>query len=43
MDRLDNQVRDYPWGSAGDIPGFLGIPAGGEPVAELWMGAHPDL
>ena len=43
MDRLDNQVRDYPWGSAGDIPGFLGIPASGEPVAELWMGAHPDL
>jgi len=43
MDHLDNQVRDYPWGSAGDIPEFLGIPASGEPVAELWMGAHPDL
>ena len=42
MDRLDNLVRDYPWGSAGDIPGFLGMPASGEPVAELWMGAHPD-
>src|SRR5215467_13890635 len=35
MDRLDNQVRDYPWGSAGDIPDFLGIPASVEPVAEL--------
>jgi mannose-6-phosphate isomerase len=43
MERLDNLVRDYPWGSAGDIPEFLGIPATGEPVAELWMGAHPDL
>jgi mannose-6-phosphate isomerase len=43
MERLDNLVRDYPWGSAGDIPGFLGMPASGEPVAELWMGAHPDL
>jgi mannose-6-phosphate isomerase len=42
MDRLDNLVRDYPWGSAGDIPEFLGMPASGEPVAELWMGAHPD-
>jgi mannose-6-phosphate isomerase len=43
MERLDNLVRDYPWGSAVDIPEFLGIPATGEPVAELWMGAHPDL
>src|SRR5579864_1009312 len=42
MERLDNLARDYPWGSAGDIPEFLGIPASGEPVAELWMGAHPD-
>src|SRR5260370_37396428 len=42
MERLYNPVRDYPWGSAGDIPDFLGIPADGSPVAELWMGAHPD-
>ena len=42
MDLLENPVRDYPWGSAGDIPEFLGVPAGGGPVAELWMGAHPD-
>ncbi len=41
MDRLDNPVRGYAWGSAGDIPGFLGRPAGHQPVAELWMGAHP--
>jgi mannose-6-phosphate isomerase len=43
MDRLDNQVRNYAWGSAEDIPAFLGIPADGSPVGELWIGAHPDL
>lgn len=42
MDRLDNPVRDYAWGSAIDIPHFLGIAADGGPVAELWIGAHPD-
>ncbi len=42
MERLDNPVRDYAWGSASDIPEFLGIAAEGGPVAELWIGAHPD-
>ncbi len=42
MQRLDNPVRDYAWGSASDIPDFLGIAAEGGPVAELWIGAHPD-
>jgi mannose-6-phosphate isomerase len=42
VERLDNPVRDYDWGSPGDIPGFLGIAADGGPVAEMWMGAHPD-
>jgi mannose-6-phosphate isomerase len=41
MDRLDNPVRHYAWGSTGDIPGFLGVPPDGTPQAELWMGAHP--
>jgi mannose-6-phosphate isomerase len=41
MDRLDNPVRHYAWGSARDIPDFLGVPADGTPQAELWMGAHP--
>jgi mannose-6-phosphate isomerase len=41
MDRLDNPVRPYAWGSACDIPDFLGAPADGTPQAELWMGAHP--
>jgi mannose-6-phosphate isomerase len=42
MDRLENPVRNYAWGSAEDIPAFIGVPADGSPVAELWIGAHPD-
>jgi mannose-6-phosphate isomerase len=41
MDRLDNPVRGYAWGSHADIPDFLGVPPDGTPQAELWMGAHP--
>jgi mannose-6-phosphate isomerase len=39
---LDNPVRDYAWGSVSDIPEFLGHTSAGGPVAELWIGAHPD-
>jgi mannose-6-phosphate isomerase len=42
MDRLDNPVRDYSWGSVRDIPEFLGQQPGGGPQAELWMGGHPS-
>ena len=42
MDRLENPIRDYAWGSADDIPDFLGLPPDGTPHAELWMGAHPS-
>ena len=42
MDRLDNPVRRYAWGSERDIPDFLGLPPDGGPQAELWMGAHPS-
>src|ERR1700689_2824886 len=42
MDRLDNPIRDYAWGSADDIPDFLGFPPDGKPQAEMWMGAHPS-
>ena len=41
MDRLDNTVRPYAWGSTTAIPELLGIRPTGEPQAELWMGAHP--
>ncbi|MET7686222.1 mannose-6-phosphate isomerase, class I [Streptomyces sp. NPDC005423] len=41
MDRLDNTVRPYAWGSTTAIPGLLGVAPSGEPQAEMWMGAHP--
>ncbi|MER5857566.1 mannose-6-phosphate isomerase, class I [Streptomyces sp900105245] len=41
MDRLDNTVRPYAWGSTTAIPHLLGVAPTGEPQAEMWMGAHP--
>lgn len=41
MDRLDNTIRPYAWGSTTAIPRLLGIEPTGEPQAEMWMGAHP--
>ncbi|RAG87518.1 mannose-6-phosphate isomerase, class I [Streptacidiphilus pinicola] len=41
MDRLENTVRPYAWGSRTAIPALLGVTPSGEPQAELWMGAHP--
>jgi mannose-6-phosphate isomerase len=41
MDRLDNVVRHYAWGSMTAIPELLGIAPDGQPQAELWLGAHP--
>jgi mannose-6-phosphate isomerase len=41
MDRLENIVRHYAWGSMTAIPDLLGVPPSGEPQAELWLGAHP--
>ncbi|PSM37198.1 mannose-6-phosphate isomerase, class I [Streptomyces dioscori] len=41
MDRLDNTVRPYAWGSTTAIPRLLGTEPSGEPQAEMWMGAHP--
>jgi mannose-6-phosphate isomerase len=41
MDRLDNTIRPYAWGSATAIPHLLGVEPTGEPQAEMWMGAHP--
>ncbi|WP_086725972.1 mannose-6-phosphate isomerase, class I [Streptomyces carpinensis] len=41
MDRLDNTVRPYAWGSTTAIPQLLGVEPSGEPQAEMWMGAHP--
>ncbi|WP_030983078.1 mannose-6-phosphate isomerase, class I [Streptomyces sp. NRRL WC-3744] len=41
MDRLDNTIRPYAWGSPTAIPHLLGVEPTGEPQAEMWMGAHP--
>lgn len=41
MDRLDNTIRPYAWGSPTAIPKLLGVEPTGEPQAEMWMGAHP--
>ncbi|WP_406168066.1 mannose-6-phosphate isomerase, class I [Streptomyces canus] len=41
MDRLDNTIRPYAWGSTTAIPELLGVRPTGEPQAEMWMGAHP--
>ncbi|MGA0568897.1 mannose-6-phosphate isomerase, class I [Rathayibacter sp. KR2-224] len=39
--RIDNEPRDYAWGSSHGIAHLLGRPASGKPEAELWLGAHP--
>ncbi|MBA2806626.1 mannose-6-phosphate isomerase, class I [Streptomyces sp. KM273126] len=41
MDRLNNTIRPYAWGSTTAIPHLLGVEPTGEPQAEMWMGAHP--
>lgn len=41
MDRLDNTIRPYAWGSTTAIPRLLGVEPTGQPQAEMWMGAHP--
>lgn len=42
MRRLTGTVQPYPWGSATQLPHFLGTEPTGEPQAELWLGAHPQ-
>ncbi len=39
--RITGVARHYDWGSAEAIPRLLGLVPTGEPVAELWFGAHP--
>jgi mannose-6-phosphate isomerase len=41
MHLLDCPSQDYAWGTAYDIPSFLGRAATGQPMAEIWMGTHP--
>ena len=40
---LENPVQRYAWGSVDGISDILGLAnPGGEPLAEVWMGAHPS-
>ncbi len=39
---IDGAIKNYDWGSVTAIPELLGRRATGEPVAELWLGAHPS-
>ncbi len=40
--RLQNEIQRYPWGSLDAIPRLLRLSnRSREPMAELWMGAHP--
>lgn len=41
--RLHTGVQRYAWGSTTAIPELLGHEPDGNPVAELWVGAHPVL
>ena len=38
--KLTNQALDYAWGSKTLISDYFGIPATGEPMAEIWFGTH---
>jgi mannose-6-phosphate isomerase len=40
MIRISSAELHYAWGSPSAIPGLLGTPVTGEPVAEAWFGAH---
>ena len=39
--KIENQPRDYAWGSTTLMPEALGLPATGGPMAEVWFGNHP--
>lgn len=38
--KITNQARDYAWGSKTLITDYFGIPATGQPMAEIWFGTH---
>ena len=39
--RIGGVARAYVWGSPTAIPALLDVEPTGEPLAELWFGAHP--
>ena len=40
MQPLSGTVQRYAWGTHDAIPTLLGRPAGNDPIAEYWLGAH---
>lgn len=42
MQRLQGRARNYAWGGPETIPALFGYPPANDPVAEVWLGAHPD-
>jgi mannose-6-phosphate isomerase len=43
VERLENEIQEYAWGSKSAIADLLGRPSpSARPQAELWMGAHPS-
>ncbi|MDP9118018.1 MAG: mannose-6-phosphate isomerase, class I [Actinomycetota bacterium] len=39
---IEGVLRNYAWGSTTALPALLGVAPSGDPVAELWLGAHPS-
>lgn len=39
---ISPHIRDYNWGSIQAIPEYFGWTPTGEPIAEVWLGAHPQ-
>lgn len=42
MHPLTGSIKRYDWGSHDAIPAILGLPDDGRPLAEYWLGAHPN-
>jgi len=39
--RLGPDIKNYDWGSSGQLSEFLGLSSSGLPEAEAWFGSHP--
>ncbi|WP_424936839.1 MULTISPECIES: mannose-6-phosphate isomerase, class I [Bacteria] len=42
MHRLEASQKDYAWGSRSAIQDHAGVGTAGDPLAEIWYGAHPS-
>ncbi|WP_157813851.1 MULTISPECIES: mannose-6-phosphate isomerase, class I [unclassified Microbacterium] len=42
MHRLQPTLKEYSWGSRSAIQSLTGLGRAGEPLAEIWYGAHPS-